>query len=161
MNQKFTVHKKKKKETKEPAVYILAHEIMRGEGALPISYREIIAAYVSKKNNSELCFLTHVAICQELGYCGVLDIFTFDDKEFAPLFSFASKVMNESMSKEILNQFVQEGFEIEVAEEIIHIVSIITFINQLVNSNAFEKITNNQQSYIGHYAEMMKKYLFL
>ncbi|OHX68219.1 carboxymuconolactone decarboxylase family protein [Flammeovirga pacifica] len=160
MKPKFTVYKNKEIKVIEPPVFMLAHEIMRGEGTLPIAYREILAAYVSKHNHSKYCFLTHIAICKELGYGNVLDIFSSNDKEFTPLFNFALKVIKEDLSKDILQEFVKKGFEIEVAEEIIRIVSIITCINQWVGSHSFDKMTKDQDSYIGHYANIMKQHNF-
>jgi uncharacterized peroxidase-related enzyme len=52
-------------ETGKP-LYELAHVLLRGESTLSEAERELIAAYVSKRNETMFCMMSHAAASREL-----------------------------------------------------------------------------------------------
>src|SRR3954462_8278605 len=95
-------------ETGKP-LYELAQVLLRGESTLSEAERELIAAYVSKRNDTMFCMMSHAAASRAL-YEDEKDIVdeVLKDKQHAPITNKMKALLNIAGKVQILGKDVTQ-----------------------------------------------------
>lgn len=117
----------------------VATEIMRGEGVLKPYEREMIAVYVSELNDCSYCIASHTAVVNELDKSDNNSFPKDADAKWTTLLVFAKKVVNEasSISRPDIATLLESGWPEEVAEEVIHIVALFSYLKRITSAYGF------------------------
>ncbi len=112
-------------ETGKP-LYELAQVLLRGDSTLSEAERELIAAYVSKRNNTMFCMMSHAAASRELygDDKGIVDEVLNDmqqaniSNKMKALLNIAGKV--QVLGKEVTQQDIDAARKEEATDKEIH-----------------------------------------
>lgn len=124
-----------------------ANEVMRGDGALDTSTRELLAAYVSGLNDCAFCHGVHDATAQRLGVdpsvlTALLADITLADiaNDHRPIFAFAhmltltpSKVTDSDR-----HAVLEAGHSEDAVKDVVAIVALFSFFNRLVDGHGIK-----------------------
>lgn len=121
-----------------------ANDVMRGDGELEPSTRELLAAYVSGLNDCTFCHGVHDATAQRLGIeptllSGLLNDVGQSDvsEELKPIFVFARKLTLEpaKVSDAERSEVLSAGHSEAALKDIITIVALFSFFNRLLDGH--------------------------